>query len=163
MATDEQQQEIRDFIHSYNIARSDMSMSPTTEMKAKFSQFCQEFGIADDALFIRPSGNAATPSSLLAMLESEDIKYSSMELQSIDSIRLFCGGNGAVVTFTQHDRFEFKGKSHDDICKFTLVLEKGENEKNESKWKIVHSHRGPGHPPVVAGQKRKINVRALFM
>lgn len=155
------EQEIRQFIHSFNDARLDVSTSPPRDARRKFFNFCQEFGIQDNVLFIRPSGNPATPETLLSMIESGEIEYRSQEITSIDHIRTFCGGNGAVATFTQHAKFEYKGEIIEDIAKITLVLERGEDIQH--KWKLIHSHRGPGHRPVPVGQKRRTTIRQHFM
>ena len=157
----EAEQEIREFVHSFNAARVDISTSPLTEVKTKFADFCQEFGIQDDVLFIRPSGNPATPETLLAMIESGEIEHTSQEIISIDHVRTLCDGNGAVVTFTQHAKFQFRGKNIEDTAMITVVLEK--DEESEHKWKLIHTHRGPGHMPVTVGQKRITTIRQQFV
>jgi len=48
----------------------------------------------------------------------------SMEIVSFDSFREMAGGKAAVLTVTRHDKFTYQEKSNDDICKFTYVLEK---------------------------------------
>ena len=155
------EQEIRHFILSFSDARLDVSTSRREEVKRNFSHFCEEFGIEDDVLFIRPSGNPATPQILLSMIESGEIEYTSQEITSIDNIRTFCGGNGAVATFTQYAKFDYKGKSIEDIAKITVVLER--DERKQHKWKLIHSHRGPGHKPLPDGQKRSTTIRQMFL
>mmetsp|Transcript_19533 Transcript_19533/g.42144 ORF Transcript_19533/g.42144 Transcript_19533/m.42144 type:complete len:195 (-) Transcript_19533:12-596(-) len=157
----EAEQELREFVRSFNNARLDISTSPPTEVKTKFADFCQEFGIQDDVFFIRPSGNPATPETLLAMIESGETEYTSQEIRSIDLVRTFCDGNGAVVTFTQHAKFIYKGKNIEDIAMITVVLEK--DEESQHKWKLVHSHRSPGRRPVAVGQKRNRTIRQQFV
>ena len=100
-------------------------------------------GMDDDTLFIRPSGNPASPSTILDMISSGDITAKSMEIVSFNSCRIFAEGHAAVVTFTQHSVFNYKGKENDDIAKWTMVLEKSPS----NCWKIIHAHRGTGQAP----------------
>eukprot|EP00567_Pseudictyota_dubia_P006405 CAMPEP_0197438462 /NCGR_PEP_ID=MMETSP1175-20131217/5462_1 /TAXON_ID=1003142 /ORGANISM="Triceratium dubium, Strain CCMP147" /LENGTH=89 /DNA_ID=CAMNT_0042968205 /DNA_START=478 /DNA_END=747 /DNA_ORIENTATION=+ len=82
------------------------------------------------------------------MVLSGDVTGKSTELMSVDSVRVFAEGHAAVVTFTQHSVFNYKGKDNDDVAKYSMVLEK--NEGTAACWKIVHAHRGTGQPPDVS-------------
>ena len=121
----------------------DVAISPKDQTQRKWQHFCEEMGMDDDTLFIRPSGNPATPSTMLDMMSSGDITAKSMEIVSFDSCRVFAEGHAAVVTFTQHSVFNYKGKDNDDIAKWTMVLEKSPS----NCWKIIHAHRGTGQAP----------------
>lgn len=76
------------------------------------------------------------------MINNNDVSFKKGNLRSIDTIRLFCGAKAAVVTFTCRDVFEYKGTPNDDICKFSIVLEKIGDD-----WKMVHGHRATGQKP----------------
>ena len=153
MATDPVENELRGIIEDFVTGWQDCAVAPKDEMRQKWHHFCDDFGLDDTVVFLRPSGNPATPSMLLDMIISGDVTSKSMEVVSVDSIRVFAEGRAAVVTFTQHATFTYKGKPNDDIAKWSMVFEKGENTGN--CWKIVHGHRGTGQPPaqpVAAGQ-----------
>ena len=76
------------------------------------------------------------------MMSNKDINMISSKLLSIDSVREMAGGNAAVVTYTQHDKFTYKETMNDDVSKFTVVL-----EKIGSSWKVAHAHRATGQKP----------------
>lgn len=108
----------------------------------KINKLVEKWYIDADVLWIRPSGNPLTPAIWSEMVGSGDIKFESSKIVSFDSFRLIAGGNVAVVTLTQHDKFTYKGTANNDICKFTFVL-----EKIEDNWKFAHGHRATGQAP----------------
>ena len=63
----------------------------------------------DNALFIRPSGNPMTAEQAKTMYAKEDLESQSMELVSVDSLRVFADGNAAVATYTAHEKFSYQG------------------------------------------------------
>ena len=78
----------------------------------------------------------------VGMMQSDDVVSESEELVSIDEPRFFCGGNAAVVTYTKHSKFTYKGTVNDDIAKFSATL-----EKTADGWKCVFGTRATGQKP----------------
>ena len=102
----------------------------------------ETFGIDDETVWIRPSGNPAGTAIMKAMLMSEDIVTSKRKIVEFSSVRFLAGGIVAVVTFLEESAFVYKGTPNEDLAKWTAVL-----EKVDGKWKYVHGHRGTGQPP----------------
>ena len=148
MATATAENEVRDIISGFITKWHECALVGKDQVKSKWNHFCDDFGLDDSVLFIRPSGNPATPSLMLDMLLSGDVVPKSSSLMSVDSVRIFAAGHAAVVTFTQHTAFNYKGKDNDDIAKWTMVLEK--SDETAACWKVVHAHRGTGQPPAAA-------------
>ena len=109
---------------------------------AGFDQMWDKFW-AEGGFMIRPSGNPLTKEIWRDMVTAKDIKMESTVLKSVDSINLIAGGQAAVVTYTAHDKFTYKGTANDDIAKFSGVLEK----QGDGAWKFVHLHRATGQKP----------------
>lgn len=99
---------------------------------------------APDAVVIRPSGNPMDKTIWKGMITSKDIDFESSEVVSFDSSTILAGGKAAVVTFTLHDKFSYKGTPNDDISKYSATLELSEEAGN---WKMVHVHRATGQKP----------------
>ena len=76
------------------------------------------------------------------MFASEDVVIESDELVSIDSVRIFAGGNAAVATYSKHSKFIYKGDENDDYAVFSATL-----EKKGGGWKVVFVMRATGQPP----------------
>ena len=74
------------------------------------------------------------------MMTNDDVKVESSKLLSIN--KLTVNGDNAVVCYTQHGKFTYKGTENDDIAVFTSVLRKVEGE-----WKVVHGQRSTGRKP----------------
>ena len=102
----------------------------------------EPFGIDDETVWIRPSGNPAGTAIMKAMMSSEDVVASKQKIVEFSSVRFLAGGNVAVVTFLEESAFVYKGTPNEDLTKWTAVL-----EKVDGKWKYVHGHRGTGQPP----------------
>lgn len=102
----------------------------------------ETFGIDDETVWIRPSGNPAGTAIMKAMMISEDVVASKQKIVEFSSVRFLAGGNVAVVTFLEESAFVYKGTPNEDLAKWTAVL-----EKVDGKWKYVHGHRGTGQPP----------------
>lgn len=100
------------------------------------------FGVDDETIWIRPSGNPAGTSIMKDMMISKDIVVSKQQIIEFSSVRFLAGGNVAVVTFLEESAFVYKGTPNEDLSKWTAVL-----EKVAGKWKYVHGHRGTGQPP----------------
>ena len=94
----------------------------------------------DDCVFIRPSGNPLDKKGWEEMMTNDDVKVESSKLLSIN--KLTVNGDNAVVCYTQHGKFTYKGTENDDIAVFTSVLRKVEGE-----WKVVHGQRSTGRKP----------------
>ena len=109
---------------------------------AKFDSMWEKFWV-EGAFMIRPSGNPLTKESWREMVTAKDISMESTELKSVDSVNLIAEGKVAVVTYTAHDKFSYKGTPNDDLAKFSGVLEK----QADGAWKFVHLHRATGQSP----------------
>ena len=82
----------------------------------------------------------------VGMMTSEDITVESDTMVGEPEVKLIAGGAAAVVVYTTHSKFTYKGTANDDIAKFSLMLEK----QADGSWKIVHAHRGAGQKPDVS-------------
>ena len=94
----------------------------------------------DDCVFIRPSGNPLDKKGWEAMMTNDDVKVESSKLVSVN--KLTVNGNSAVVCYTQHGKFNYKGNSNDDVAVFTSVMQKVGGE-----WKVIHGQRSTGRKP----------------
>ena len=108
----------------------------------QFDAMLETFGIDDETVWIRPSGNPADKAIMKAMMISEDVVASKQKIVEFSSVRFLAGGKVAVVTFLEESAFVYKGTPNEDLSKWTAVL-----EKVDGKWKYVHGHRGTGQPP----------------
>lgn len=71
-----------------------------------------------DAIIIRPSGNPMNRQVYKDLITNKSVsKVHFSNLLSIDSIRFLADGKAAVVTFTNHEKFEYNGTENDDIVK----------------------------------------------
>lgn len=77
----------------------------------QFDAFWAKYYASDDITVIRPSGNPMGKEMWKGMFTSTDVVMESSELKSIDSTRIFAGGNAAVATYTMHDVFTYKVSS----------------------------------------------------
>ena len=91
---------------------------------------------------IRPSGNPLDLDGFKGMLGSPDIIVEKDEVISVDDVKLFAGGEAAIVVYTTLSKFTYQGNPNDDVAKFSATLEKA-----DGAWKIVHLHRGTGQKP----------------
>lgn len=134
-------EEIKNFMIAYNedFGRMWKNEYCSRRYENHWERFCKD----DDVIFIRPSGNPAGKGIFRSMMKNKDIVVESSRLISIESVRLFCNGNAAVVTHKRHDKFSYKGKLNDDIALFSNVLEK----QPGGKWMIVFGTRASGQKP----------------
>ena len=102
----------------------------------------EKYYVDEAVVTLRPSGNPLTMPQYRDMLNSPDISTELNEVQSIDYVRVFAGGNAAVVTLKMHQVFSYKGTPNDDIAAMSLVL-----EKVNGSWKCVHAQRATGQAP----------------
>jgi hypothetical protein len=107
---------------------------------AQFDAYAAKFMLPDWTC-IRPSGNPMDLKLWKSMLTSEDIKTTQMQLKSVDTCKIFADGKAALVTYTTHDIFEYKGTPNEDIAKWSVTC-----EKTADGWKTVHMHRASGQP-----------------
>ena len=97
---------------------------------------------AQNCLMIRPSGNPLDLDGFKGMLGSPDIIVEKDEVISVDDVKLFAGGEAAIVVYTTLSKFTYQGNPNDDVAKFSATLEKA-----NGAGKIVHLHRGTGQKP----------------
>lgn len=109
---------------------------------AQIDAMYETFGIDDETVWIRPSGNPAGTSIMKVMMVDEDVVVSKQKIVEFSSVRFLAGGNVAVVTFLEESAFVYKGTPNEDLSKWTAVL-----ERVDGNWKYVHGHRGTGQPP----------------
>ena len=95
-----------------------------------------------DCNLIRPSGNPLDLAGFKGMLGSPDIVVETDDVISVDDVKVFAGGDAAVVVYTTLSKFTYQGTPNDDIAKFSATL-----AKTEDGWKVVHLHRGTGQKP----------------
>ena len=130
--------EIRAFMTTCIDAMDECSKSNDA---GKIEAWLKEY-TADEGFFVRPSGNPLPFTGLKEMWTAADVSVTQAKLVSVDTVKVFAGGNAAVVTYMMHDKFEFKGTPNDDYAKNTAVL-----EKIDGKWSWIHGHRATGQPP----------------
>ena len=92
----------------------------------------------EGSVIIRPSGNPMDLATWKGMLTSEDVEVVSDEVVSIDTVIELAAGQVAVVVYTTHSVFKYKGTPNDDIAKFSATFEK----QADGKWMCAHNHRG---------------------
>jgi len=97
----------------------------------------------EGSVIIRPSGNPMDLATWKGMLTSEDVEVVSDEVVSIDTVIELAAGQVAVVVYTTHSVFKYKGTPNDDIAKFSATFEK----QADGKWMCAHNHRGTGQKP----------------
>jgi len=127
------------FIESWLV---DYSVAAKEKDGTKFDAMWDKYW-ATGAVVIRPSGNPMDQAIWKGMVTSDDITFESSECISFDSANVFAGGKAAAVTFTLHDKFQYKGTDNDDIAKYSATLEL----TKEGSWKMVHAHRATGQSP----------------
>ena len=120
---------------------SDMTAAGQSKDAGKIDAVFNDY-FADTCSIIRPSGNPLDLSAFKGMLGSPDIIVEEDAVISVDDVKEIAGGNAAVVVYTTHSKFSYKGTPNDDIAKFSATL-----EKTGDKWKVAHLHRGTGQPP----------------
>mmetsp|Transcript_62370 Transcript_62370/g.148572 ORF Transcript_62370/g.148572 Transcript_62370/m.148572 type:complete len:140 (-) Transcript_62370:383-802(-) len=130
--------EVNDAITAQFNMRREASVSKDM---AKLDEVCDKFWV-EGWQIVRPSGNPLTYESQKEMFLSPDVKFISSELVGINSTKIFANGAAAVVVYTTHDKFEYKGTANDDIAVFSATL-----EKTDAGWKFVHLHRATGKKP----------------
>lgn len=62
-----------------------------------------------DYIMIRPSGNPMTSEMLLEMVSSGDAKNMSVDLVSIDAVKIVADGKVATTYYKCNEYFTFKG------------------------------------------------------
>lgn len=121
---------------------ADYAVAAREHDAAKFDNMWTKYW-APQAVVIRPSGNPMDRATWRSMITSTDIVFESSECVSFNSCTLIAGGKVAIVTFTLHDKFTYKGTPNDDIAKYSATLELSE----QGTWKMVHAHRATGQTP----------------
>jgi ketosteroid isomerase-like protein/quinol monooxygenase YgiN len=96
--------------------------------------------MADDCVFVRPSGNPLDNNGWEKMMSNDDVKVESSELISINKLRI--NGDMAYVCYTTHGKFNYKGTANDDIAVMTSVL-----ERVNGKWVVSYGQRSTGRSP----------------
>eukprot|EP00756_Hemistasia_phaeocysticola_P065324 Hpha_TRINITY_DN8478_c0_g2::TRINITY_DN8478_c0_g2_i2::g.34809::m.34809 len=96
----------------------------------------------DGVVVVRPSGNLASKETFAAMASGGDVKHEGSELLKIEHVKVFAGGNAAVVVVRSHEKFSYKGTPNDDVAVYTFTL-----ERSGEGWKIVACARSSGQKP----------------
>ena len=97
----------------------------------------------EGSVIIRPSGNPMDLATWKGMLTSEDVEVVSDEVVSIDTVIELAAGQVAVVVYTTHSVFKYKGTPNDDVAVMLIVFKKDES----GSWKILTGMRSQGRPP----------------
>ena len=110
----------------------------TKHDKAKLDEHWATFYADEKVQVLRPSGNAMSKITWAGMLKSDGGSDDSVnefgKLVSIDSVRIFAGGIGAVATYT-------KRAANDNLAVYSATL-----EKKDGAWKVVFG-TATGQPP----------------
>ena len=96
--------------------------------------------MADDCVFVRPSGNPLDKSGWEAMMNNADVSVTSNELVGINKLKIV--GDVAYVCYTTHGVFNYKGTENNDVAVLTSVL-----QKVNGSWKVIHGQRSTGRSP----------------
>ena len=96
--------------------------------------------MGDECVFIRPTGNPLNKEQWNEMMNNPNVSVEDSKLVSVNKLHIF--GDMAFVCYTAHNKFNYMGKSNDDIAVFTSVLQRIEGE-----WTVVHGQRSSGRSP----------------
>merc|ERR1712100_235246 len=104
--------EIEEFVNGMQTAFGKHACAGDVDgLKKAISEYCTD----GDVGFIRPSGNPISWTDFAEkMLGGGDIKFTKWGLESFISCRFICGGNGAVVTYSIVQNFDYKGNKNED-------------------------------------------------
>ncbi len=96
--------------------------------------------MGDECVFIRPTGNPLNKQQWNEMMNNPNVSVEDSKLVSVNKLHIF--GDMAFVCYTAHNKFNYMGKSNDDIAVFTSVLQRIGGE-----WTVVHGQRSSGRSP----------------
>ena len=99
--------------------------------------------VADDAVFVRPTGNPLTKQQWVGMLNSPDVKIVSNEVKNFHRVDVHPAGDWALLCYTTHAKFNYKGTDNDDVSVFSVVLKRN----SDKGWKMSWLQRSTGRLP----------------
>ena len=102
--------------------------------------------MTDDCIFIRPTGNPMSKKGWEEMMTNDDVSVESSKLVSVN--RLHLHNDTAVVCYTSHASFSYKGVKNDDVAVFTCHMRKVDGSR-----KVIMGQRSKGRLPTVEPPK----------
>tara|TARA_Y100000813_G_scaffold132088_1_gene95378 strand:- start:48 stop:485 length:438 start_codon:yes stop_codon:yes gene_type:complete len=99
--------------------------------------------VADDAVFVRPTGNPLTKQQWVGMLNSPDVKIVSNEVKDFHRVDVHPAGDWALLCYTTHAKFNYKGTDNDDVSVFSVVVKR----HSDNGWKMSWLQRSTGRLP----------------
>ena len=96
----------------------------------------------EDVTFVRPTGNPLTKEEWVGMFSSVDVTLISNKLLEVHRVHL--NGNMAMICYTTHAKFNYKGTENDDVSVFSTVLVRNEDL---DRWEVLHVQRSTGRSP----------------
>ena len=94
-----------------------------------------------ECLIIRPSGNPMGKKIWNAMMGNKDVVQESNKVLSFERY-MKMGDNHAMVCYTAHAKFTYKGTPNDDVAVFTCIF-----QKDNGSWKMAWAQRSTGRKP----------------
>jgi ketosteroid isomerase-like protein len=99
--------------------------------------------VADDAVFVRPTGNPLTKQQWVSMLNSPDVKIVSNEVKDFHRVDVHQAGDWALICYTTHAKFNYKGTENDDVSVFSVIVKRN----SDKGWKLSWLQRSTGRLP----------------
>lgn len=99
--------------------------------------------VAEDAVFVRPTGNPLTKQQWVGMLNSPDVKIVSNEVKAFHRVDVHPAKDWALLCYTTHAKFNYKGTDNDDVSVFSVIVKRG----NDNTWKLSWLQRSTGRSP----------------
>jgi ketosteroid isomerase-like protein len=98
--------------------------------------------VREDVTFVRPTGNPLNKEQWVGMFSSDDVTLISNKLLKVHRVNV--SGNMAMVCYTTHAKFNYKGTENDDVSVFSAVLVRNEDV---NRWEVLHVQRSTGRSP----------------
>ena len=98
--------------------------------------------VTDNIVFVRPTGNPLTKNQWIAMLNSDDVSLVSNKLLDFYKIDVSPSNEWALVCYSTHAKFTYKGVENNDISVFSVLMKRVNNT-----WQMSHLQRSTGRLP----------------
>ena len=99
--------------------------------------------VAEDAVFVRPTGNPLSKAQWVEMLNSPDVKVVSNEVLEFYRVDVHPARDWAWLSYSTHAKFNYKGTDNDDVSVFSVLVKRN----STGAWRLSWLQRSTGLSP----------------
>ena len=128
--------------HKPLVKQSAASWAASNQGGVTNAYYPETIQLSDDVVFVRPTGNPLTKNQWIAMFKSDDVSLLSNKMVDFYKVDVSPSNDWALVCYSTHAKFTYKGVENDDISVFTVLMKRVNNT-----WLMSHLQRSTGRLP----------------